>query len=106
MFAQSDMHDSNFGVDDHGRTVLMNFNEIGMLPETFVAYTLYCSNKKPIAAALGLSGDSNLTSMATISYTLWMVTDKTLGTSTCACHGNTEVWLILVIGMTPELSKN
>ncbi|KAH9169783.1 hypothetical protein EDB89DRAFT_1982495 [Lactarius sanguifluus] len=40
MFTQSDMDDSNFGVDENGRTVLMDFSEVGLLPETFVAHTV------------------------------------------------------------------
>jgi hypothetical protein len=77
MFAQSDMDDSNFGVDEHGRTVLMNFSEIGMLPESFVACTLSFDD----AAYLGLSGNSNLASMFEIAYCLGMVADPELGTS-------------------------
>ena len=34
MFTQSDMDDSNFGLDENGRTVLMDFSEIGVLPDT------------------------------------------------------------------------
>ncbi|KIO05616.1 hypothetical protein M404DRAFT_999746 [Pisolithus tinctorius Marx 270] len=80
MFTQSDMHDSNFGVDEHGRTVLMDFNTIGLLPETFVAFTL-CSDDKlrAIAASLGLSGNSNLASMAAICCCLWMASNPTFG---------------------------
>ncbi|KIM51729.1 hypothetical protein SCLCIDRAFT_18312 [Scleroderma citrinum Foug A] len=85
MFTQSDMDDSNFGVDEHERTVLMDFSEIGLLPETFVAYTLSSDNNLgPIAASLGLSGNSNLVSMAAIAHCLGMVSDPKLGTSTCA----------------------
>jgi hypothetical protein len=85
MFTQSDMDDSNFGVDEHGRTVLMDFSEIGMLPESFVAYTLSLDKKfDPIAASLGLSGNSNLASMAAISSCLWITANPKLGTSTRA----------------------
>ena len=85
MFAQSDMDDSNFGVDEHGRTVLMDFSGIGVLPETFVAFTL-CSDDKSgsIAPSLGLSGNSNGYSMAVITHCLGMVADPKLSTSTCA----------------------
>ena len=85
MFTQSDMDDSNFGVDENGRTVLMDFGEVGLLPETFVAHPL-SSNQKlhPIAASLGLSGNSNLVSMAAIAHCLGMVSNPKLGTSTCA----------------------
>ena len=33
MFTQSNMDDSNFGVDEHNRTVLMDFSEIGCCPK-------------------------------------------------------------------------
>ena len=82
MFTQSDMDDSNFGVDEHGRTVLMDFCEIGLLPETFIAFTLSSKKLYPIAASLGLSGNSNLASMAAIAYCVRMVSDPKLGTST------------------------
>ena len=84
MFTQSDMDDSNFGVDEQGKTVLMDFSEIGLLPETFVAYTLSSKKFNPIVASLGLSGNSNLLSMAPIAHCLGMVSDPTLGKSTCA----------------------
>ena len=85
MFTQSDMDDSNLGVDEHGRTVLMDFSDIGLLPETFVAYTLSSKQKfDPIVASLGLSGNSNLASIAAIAECLWMVSDPRLGKSICA----------------------
>jgi hypothetical protein len=85
MFTQSDMDDSNFGLDENGRTVLMDFGEIGLLPDTFVAHTL-SSDKKfdPIIASLGLSGNSNRDSMAAIAQCLGTVSNPKLGTSSCA----------------------
>ncbi|KAG8740419.1 hypothetical protein FRC10_004342 [Ceratobasidium sp. 414] len=85
MFTQSDMHPSNFGVDQHGKTVLMGFADIGLLPETFVAYTM-CSEKRlaPIATALSLSGSSNY-QMASISALLCMMGGPKLGLDE---HGN------------------
>ena len=83
MFTQSDMHPSNFGVDEHGKTVLMDFAEIGLLPETFVADTM--SSEKglaPIAIALNLSGSSNA-SMAAITSLLWMVASPKLSAAAC-----------------------
>lgn len=35
MFMQDDMHPSNFGVDEHEKTVLVDFGAIAMLPESF-----------------------------------------------------------------------
>ena len=40
MFTQSDMHPSNFGVDQHGKMDLLDFAEIGLLSETFFAHTM------------------------------------------------------------------
>ena len=55
-----------------------------MLPETFIAYTLSSDNNLgPIAASLGLSGNSNLASMAAIARCLGMVSDPKFNTSTC-----------------------
>jgi len=79
MFSQSDMDASNFGFDEHGNVVLLDFAEVGLLPETFVAHTM--SSKKglaPIAAALGLSDKSN-TSMSRISSVVRMAANPKLG---------------------------
>jgi hypothetical protein len=79
MFTQSDMHPSNFGVDQHGKTVLLDFAEIELLPETFVAHTLSLEERfAPIARALGLS-DSPNRSMLGISSLLWKVAGPKLG---------------------------
>ena len=77
MFTQSDMDPSNFGVDQHGKTVLMDFGKIGLLPETFVAFTMAGKRLAPIASALGLSNSSTY-SMALVSPALWMVATPTL----------------------------
>ena len=91
MFTQSDMHDSNFGVDENGRTVLMDFNMVGLLPESFIAFTLSCDKKfAPIVTSLGLSGNSKLYSMTAIACCLAMVSDPTFGASTCTLHGNMQ----------------
>jgi hypothetical protein len=61
IFTQSDMHPSNFGVDQHGKMVLMDFVEIGLLPETFVVHTMFSERCLiPIARALSLSSSSNV----------------------------------------------
>jgi hypothetical protein len=82
MFTESDMHPSNFGVDQHGKTVLMDFAEIRVLPETFVAHTMFSEKRlAPIAIALSLSGSSNAW-MAAVSSLLWMVATPKPGAST------------------------
>jgi hypothetical protein len=83
MFAQSDMDLSNFGVDENGKTVLMDFEDVGLLPETFVAFTMSPNPAlAPIATSLGLSYDS-VASMAAIAWLMWMSFDPTFGASTC-----------------------
>ncbi|KZP15618.1 hypothetical protein FIBSPDRAFT_921082 [Athelia psychrophila] len=77
MFMQPDMDPSNFGVDEHGNTVLMDFAEIAILPESFAAYML--SSNDSLASSLGLSKSFNVASMAVISSCLWMVADSKLG---------------------------
>ena len=85
MFTQSNMDNFNFGIDEHKRTVLMDFSEIGMLPETCIASTLSSDNNlSPIATSLSLSDNSNLASMAVITHCLGMVSDPKLSKSTCA----------------------
>jgi hypothetical protein len=79
MFSQSDVHQSNFGVDQDRRTVPMDLAEIRLLPETFVAHPMFSDQRLlPIAAALGLSDRSSL-SMSGIS---WMVGAPKLGALT------------------------
>jgi len=84
MFAQSDMDVSNFGIDKNERTVLMDFSEVGLLPETFVAHTLSSDETiYPIVDALGLSGNSKVASMAAIAQCLRTASNPKLSTSTC-----------------------
>jgi len=78
MFAQSDMDLSNFGIDESGKTVIMDFETVGLLPETFVAYTMSPHRALPIATSLGLSYDS-IASMSGIAWLLWMSSDPRLG---------------------------
>jgi hypothetical protein len=76
------MHPSNFSVDQHGKMVLMNFTEIGLLHETFLTHTMFLEKRlAPIAITLSLSNSSNA-SMAALSSLLWMVATLKLGVST------------------------
>ena len=85
VFTQSDMDASNFGVDDKGRTCLLDFGEVGLLPESFATYTV--SSVAPFTAAvaqhLNWPSCSNLDTMRKIRGCLAMIADPTLGTSTC-----------------------
>lgn len=87
MFIQSDLNESNFGVDEHGTTVLMDFQDVGVLPESFVAFSLGSQNLLPVRDSLGLSGNTNGYSMAVIRTCLWMTGDETLGMPICRCCG-------------------
>lgn len=87
MFMQADMHPDNFGVDEHGNTVLMNFAEVAMLPESFAALTLISKRHAVSAKSLNLSKSSNVISIAEYSSLLWSMADETLGTSICSCNG-------------------
>ncbi|KAK0194720.1 hypothetical protein F5146DRAFT_448792 [Armillaria mellea] len=79
MFMQPDMHHSNFGIDEDGNTVLMDFGDIAMLPESFAAYTLSSNRHAALATFLGLSRSSKVASMARISSFLWIASDAKLG---------------------------
>jgi len=78
MLTQSNMVLSNFGVDEQGKTVLMEFGEIGLLPETFVAYAVSSHHSlAPISRSLGLSNGSNA-SMARVCGYFGMISDPKL----------------------------
>ena len=84
IFTQSDMDPSNFGVDDGGNTVLLDFGDIGLLPTSFAIFTMSLDDTfTAVAKLLGWSGSSNLASMAVISHCLWLASDPRLGASTC-----------------------
>ena len=75
----------NFGVDDRGNTCLFDFDEVGLLPESFASYTV--SSTQPftieVAKYLDWAHCSNRASMSRISGVLWQLSDPTLGTLTC-----------------------
>lgn len=88
IFTQSDMHVSNFGVDECGDTVLLDFGQIGRLPLSFAKYTIEWGKGDGfigrVADLLRLPDNPNVKSMARVSSCLWMVSDPGLGTTTCA----------------------
>lgn len=101
MWMQPDVDASNFGVDEHGNTVLMDFGDIAMLPESFAASTYRSSdnNLGAITKSLGLSGNANTASMAVISSVLWMVGNPKLGATLIP-----DSWsqLMFVIGLNED----
>ncbi|KIM92108.1 hypothetical protein PILCRDRAFT_57571, partial [Piloderma croceum F 1598] len=84
IFMQSDMDPSNFGVDNGGNTVLLDFGDIGLLPASFAISTMSLDDTfTAVAKFLGWSGSSNLASITVISHCLWLASDPCLGASTC-----------------------
>ncbi len=83
------MHDTNFGVDEQGKTVLLDFGEIAFLPESFARFTLSSEEFAPIIKSLDLSGKSNMAAMSEIAYILGMMSDPKLGASAYAWHWTT-----------------
>ncbi|KZT04162.1 uncharacterized protein LAESUDRAFT_761275 [Laetiporus sulphureus 93-53] len=81
VFTQSDMDESNFGVDVEGRTCLFDFGAVGLLPESFASYTMSSSVQFTAAVAqhLGWPSSSNLHTMSKISRLLWILSNPTLG---------------------------
>lgn len=80
------MHVSNFGVDECGNTVLLDFNEIGRLPLSFAKYTMGSGGGNSfisrVADLLRWPDNSNINSMASVSYCLWMGSNPKLGVAT------------------------
>ncbi|KAG7095108.1 hypothetical protein E1B28_005893 [Marasmius oreades] len=85
IFTQSDMHVSNFGVDQCGNMVLFDFGDIGRLPLSFAKYTMGShGNGSFIARVANLLrwpnlDNSNMFSMASVSSYLWMKANPALG---------------------------
>ncbi|KAG8829077.1 hypothetical protein FRC17_007154 [Serendipita sp. 399] len=81
VFTQSDMHESNFGVDDNGKAVLFDFGDVGILPESFARYTM--ASTAPFTAAvakhLGWPSPPDLNTLSKLRGTLWMVGKPELG---------------------------
>jgi hypothetical protein len=59
IFMQNDVHPSNFGVDEHGNTVLMDFEEMAMLPESLRGvYVVFERGPRRDCQVLGLAEES------------------------------------------------
>ena len=94
---------SNFGVDDLGNTVMMDFAEIAPLPLSFAAYTITSNpSLAALAESMGLSNNPNLASMAAISGVLWMVGDAKLGELTCNQLSDMEFRITYVVGLNND----
>ena len=82
MFTQSDVDTRNFGVDEHGNTVLLGFEQIAVVPESFAVFAMSLGGLTGVCDSLGWSSNSTF-SMAVISSILWMTGNPTLGVSSC-----------------------
>ena len=85
VFTQSDMDASNFGIDEEGRACLFDFTEVGLLPESFAAYTMSLRDPFTVEVAQHLNWppSPNLETMIQIYRCLVTLADPTLGMSTC-----------------------
>jgi predicted unusual protein kinase regulating ubiquinone biosynthesis (AarF/ABC1/UbiB family) len=101
MFTQSDMHLSNFGVDEQGKMVLMDSAEIGPLPETLVAYTMSAHD-----GSLADSGAQERPSLMSFSNRL---TDRDLVnkyvTVRCYLHHNVALFLVILHSLILTLAS-
>ncbi|KAF8337456.1 uncharacterized protein EI90DRAFT_3013671 [Cantharellus anzutake] len=82
VFTQSDMDVSNFGVDKDGKTCLFDFETVGLLPQSFVTYTMSPADGSfaaKVAGHLNLPLSPNIPSMGKISELLWILSDPKLG---------------------------
>jgi hypothetical protein len=82
VFTQSDMDEGNFFIDNNGKMCILDFEQIGILPESFAKYTMYASRSafvKNVAQYLDWPPSSNLKSMGRAGSILMMLGDSTLG---------------------------
>lgn len=84
VFAQSDMDESNFFVDTEENMCILDFENVGLTPQSFASYTMSTSDS-PFASDVtkhsGRSASLNLYSMGRTGVILMMSTDTTLGTA-------------------------
>jgi hypothetical protein len=83
------MDETNFFIDTTGKMCVVDFEDVGLLPESFASYTVHVSSNlfvKEVAKYLDWSRSSNLHSMVRAGAILHTISDPTLGTSTFPCH--------------------
>ena len=84
MFTQSDVHEGNFILDPAGRLCLVDFETVGLLPESFAVYTVKVSREpfvKSVGNCLPSWTSPNLAAMAKARTIVNMSADPTLGTT-------------------------
>jgi hypothetical protein len=84
------MDESNFLLDTNGKMCIVDFEDVGLLPQSFAKYTVHSEHShfaSEVARYLDWPRSSNLHSMAIAGGILNMMGDPTLGTSTSTRHG-------------------
>jgi hypothetical protein len=67
VFTQSDMDESNFFIDTNGKMCIIDFEDVGLLPESFASYTVHLRRNpftSEVVKHLDWSVSPNLRSMA------------------------------------------
>jgi hypothetical protein len=83
------MDESNFFLDTNGKMCIVDFEMVGLLPESFASYTVHSkldNFAREVAGYLDWSPSPNHYSMARAGVILNTVGDTTLGTSTSTRH--------------------
>jgi len=73
------MNGGNFGVDLEGRICLFDFEEVGLLPESFASYTMAV---RGVAPYLNWSRSPHLEAVSKIAQNLIIIANPTFGMST------------------------
>ena len=89
VLTQSDMHPSNFAVDATGRPGILDFLEIGWLPESLANFTLFRTSgfASSVSARVfrddldSIKASSNLASLCAVRRCLYTGFTSDLGTS-------------------------
>ncbi len=78
------MHESNFLVDTEGNICILDFEDVGLLPESFVSYTMSSDDPfvEMVVKCLDWPTSPNLHSMARIRAILNTSSNTTFGTLT------------------------
>ncbi|THH16954.1 hypothetical protein EUX98_g9217 [Antrodiella citrinella] len=72
IFTQTDADSSHFGVDEHGKTVIMGVGSISYLPESFARYAIMGDDKVGnVPDALSWAGADQMYTMVRISGNPW-----------------------------------
>jgi len=83
------MYERNFLIDTNNKICMVDFEGVGLLPQSFASYTMHSGYDlftKEIAGYLDWLPSPNLYSMARAKSNLIVLHDETLGMSISTCH--------------------